>query len=160
MKRKLLFFLVFIVAGISAHAQAFNLKELLTLKDHDITFFHNFVKQKGYTYEKSKYDARKENYSYVFLPDIADDFHEINYAKTENGATITYRTTDVKDYEELKKQLDLLGFKFVKFVPRQEQGRSVLMMVYTDGNIKVHLYNSYIEDEDHALVRYYRIKVL
>ncbi|MFI5196759.1 MAG: hypothetical protein ACHQD8_06695 [Chitinophagales bacterium] len=160
MKKIIFLLFISIVASFSAHAQAFNLKELLSLKDHDITFFHNYVKEKGYTYEKSKYDAKKENYAYVFLENIADDLHEIKYAATSKGATITFGTTDVNDYEQLKKELELLQFKFVKFVPKQEHGRSVLMIVYTDGNTKVHLYNSYIEDKSHEFVRYYRIKVL
>ena len=159
MRKSLLLLFVFIVFGASAHAQSFNLKELLTFKDHDNVFFHDYVSKKGYTYEKSKYDEKKENYAYVFLKDIAEDLHEIAYAVTNKGVRVTFATTDVKDYEEIKKQLELLEFHFVKFAPKQEHGRSVLMMMYTDGHTEVDLYNSYIEDEDHALVRFYRVKV-
>jgi hypothetical protein len=159
MRKSFLLFIFFIVGGASADAQAFNLKELLQFKDHNIDFFHDYVTKKGYTYEKSKYDEKREHYSYVFLDNIEDDLHEIKYAATDMGAKITYQSTDSSGYEQIKKQLDVLGFRFVKYVPKQENGRGVLMMVYTDGNREVDLYNSYIEDDEHALVRLYRVKV-
>ena len=160
MRKSLLSIIVCIVAATSTHAQSFNLKELLSLQVHDIDFFHDYVTKKGYTYEKSKYDEKKEHYSYVFLDNIDDDFHEIKFAANDHGTRITYATTDSADYYHLKKQLELLDFKFVKYVPKQENGRSVLMIVYSDGHMEADLYNSYIEDEDHALVRFYRIKIM
>ncbi len=160
MKKSLLFLFICIVAALSAPAQAFNLKELLTLKDHNVDFFHNYVSKKGYTYEKSKYDEKREHYEYVFLDSIAVAFHEVKFTANQKGTRITYTSTDSSDYEQLKKQLEVMQFRFVKYVPKQENGRPVLMIVYTDGHTEVNLYNSYIENGNHELVKLYRIKIL
>jgi len=153
--------LILLVATASlCRGQGFGLKELLDYKDHGITYFHKQVKAKGYSYEKNKYDEKNEFYSYVYLENIADDLHEIQYDNTHRNVHIIFGTTDVRDYERLKDDLELLQFKFVKYVPKHENGRSVLMLVFSDGNTQVHLYNSYIECADKQLVRYYRVKVL
>jgi hypothetical protein len=152
--------ILFLVIGCSANAQSFNLKELLSFKDHDIEFFHHYVRSKGYTYEKSKYDLKKESYSYIFLPDVEYELHQIKYVAGDRGPMITYISTDSADYYQFKRQLELLQFKVVRHVPKQENGRSVLMIVYTDGNNTVNLYNSYIEDATHSFLRLYRIKIL
>ena len=155
-----IFTILCIVIGCSAHAQSFNLKELLSFKDHDIEFFHHYVRSKGYTYEKSRYDLKKESYSYIFLPDVDHDLHEIKYVEGDSGPAITYISTDSADYYQLKRELELLQFKVVRHVPKQENGRSVLMIICTDGNNTVNLYNSYIEDATHRFLRLYRIKIL
>ncbi len=159
MKRLLISFLLLFAACASSFAQGFSLRELLQYKDRDNAFFHRAVTAKGYTYERSKYDERTGYYAYVFLDDIYSNFREVVYDYTGKKVKITFGTTEEDEYARMKKDLELLEFKFERYVPLVEEGRSVLMMEYSDGNSKAFLYNSYIMCEHNEYVRYYRLKL-